>query len=141
MDKHQKSAQKGTHSGNSRLLCRRKNSLSSAKLCGYNGRSFEETMRNFWKNVAGFSCEWCEGWDKNPKPDYTFSKDEKAVTFVTHVKTDTEELETGRLYMVYNTAQNRLTAVGFTDQNDGYTQEYTEREIQNALKTVFDEHN
>lgn len=95
-------------------------------------------MKAFWKDVAGFSCEWCGGWDKNPKPDYTFSKDEKAVTFVTHIKTDTEEIEVGRLYMIYDTAQNKLTAVGFTDQNDGYTQDYTEQEIQNALKTVFD---
>ena len=142
MKKHQKSVQNGTTSIKSRLFFRRKNSLSTAKLCGYNGRAFEETMKAFWKDVAGFSCEWCEGWDEGFVPDCPLSEKEKAVTFIMSIKTETEgEIEKGRLYMVYDIAANTLSAVGFVDQNDGYKQIFTAQEIESALKTVFDEHN
>ena len=119
-----------------------KSSVSSARLCGYNKKSFETTMKDFWKQVAGFSCKWCEGWDESFAFDRPFSKDERAVTFVMSIKTETEgEIESGRLYMLHNTRDNGLSAVGFIDRNDGYVQEYTAEEITNALKTVFDEYN
>ncbi len=123
------------------LLAGRKASVSTAKLDGYNGKSFEKTMEIYWKRVADFSCNWQEGWSGNYAPDVTLTDDEQAVTFETSIKTDAEEIEKGLLYMIYNTKTNTLSAVGFVDQNDGYVQKYTAEEINRELKTVFDECN
>ncbi len=136
MEKHEQ------NNARHKLFSRRKPTLSSAHLSGYNKRSFEKTMKHFWKSIAGFSCEWCEGWDEGFVPDCPLSEKEKAVTFIMSIKTETEgEIEKGRLYMVYDIAVNTLSAVGFVDQNDGYKQIFTAQEIESALKTVFDEHN
>ncbi len=119
-----------------------KASVSTAKLDGYNGRSFEKTMESYWKCVADFSCNWQEGWSGNYASDVLLSADEKAVTFIMNIKTDTDgELEKGWLYMVHNTKTNRLSAVGFVDKNDGYVQKYTAEEINRELKIVFNEYN
>ena len=88
-----------------KLFSREKQNFSSALLSGYDGRSFEKTMKHFWKSVEGFSCEWREGWDESPVFDYAFSEDERAVTFVTSIKTETEEATT---YALYNTAGTLL---------------------------------
>ena len=118
-----------------------KGSVSSAKLDGYNGKSFEKTMRLFWKQVAGFSSEWRDGWDESFMPGAMPFKDGKAVTFVMSITAAEGEIERGCLYMLLDTRHNRLTAVGFIDQNDGYTQEYTAEQIQNALRVAFDDYN
>ena len=125
-----------------KLFSRQKPNFSSALLSGYDGRSFEKTMKHFWKSVEGFSCEWREGWDEGFAPDRSLSEKEKAVTFIMSIKTEADcEVEKGRLYMVYDMATNTVSAVGFVDQNDGYKQNFTAPEIEAALKTVFDEHN
>ena len=116
--------------------------VSSACLCGYRRKSFEITMKDFWKHVAGFSCGWKEEWDEDFSPDIPLTEDEKEVTFLMTIRTEAgEEIERGRLYMVYNAAANTLAPVGFIDRNDGYVQEFTAEKIETALKTVFDEYN
>ena len=119
-----------------------KNSVSSAKLNGYNGKSFEGTIKKFWKGVEGFSFGWHEGWSEGFTSDVVLSERERAVTFKMKIQIDCDtENELGLLYMVHNTKTNTLCAVGFVDHNDGYLQEYTAKEITNALNTLFDEYN
>ncbi|MBQ3055729.1 MAG: hypothetical protein IJC88_06455 [Oscillospiraceae bacterium] len=128
----------------------KKGDPSSAKLVGYDSRSFEKTMKVYFKDmmneeVKSFSYEWKQGWPGEYAPDSDFlSSHEKPVTFVTSVQLAyAGGTETNRMvyYLIHDKKHNTLSVQGGFFDEDGEQYPFSLSEARSELEAIFDEYN
>lgn len=108
------------------------NNIASAELLGYEGVSFEETMKNYCEDlrnqndeISEMSYEWIDGWVGNEAPDSSvLNSNEEAMTYSISLNLSSagsSEVESNRIlfYVLHDTNENTLTLRGGMAIEDG----------------------
>lgn len=126
--------------------------IKKAKLAGYDGQSFDDTMADCFKYMRDenttVSAEWKEGWRGSNAPrSIDLEKHEKEMTYVIEIDIDwgegDEYDEHNRImfYMIHDTKKNVLHVQGASMEEDGYRDSLSRSEAREILFEIFDEYN
>lgn len=122
--------------------------IKKAKLVGYDGQSFDDTMADFFKYMkdedTDVSAEWKEGWRGSNAPELSYLEDnEKPMTYVIEIDIGGEYGEHNRImfYMIHDTKENTLQVLGASMEEDGDRYSLTRSEAREMLYEIFDEYN
>lgn len=125
--------------------------IKKAKLAGYDGQSFDDTMADCFKYMKDedteVSAEWKEGWrGSNAPKSLDLEKHEKEMTYVVEIDIDWEGDEYDEhnrimFYMIHDTKENVLHVQGASMEEDGDRYSLSRSEAREMLFEIFDEYN